>query len=253
MPDLNTEILSAEQTDTQSTLTDLEQIDNLLKGEAPEPEKVDDAIQEVETPEAVPDKPEKADVDYSAEVPMADGSKVKLGELKDFYQNHATAKLDLVEQENQVMKLRSETEYLLSYVRDLPPEVRAAAEAQAVKDYSRESEMLQAAIPEVRTKEGAARVKESLYALAKDYDLPVSIVDGIRDHTTLKMMYDFARLKQSIKDAKANVKPLRAADAKAAQGSKHAPSDIDAKIARAKSSRNSSDQLQAIDALLRSA
>jgi hypothetical protein len=251
MPDLNTEILSPEPTESVVKLSELEQVEGLLSGQGTDGES--QAEPQAEMPNDAPKEAERPGIDYEVEIPMADGEKVKLGALKDFYQGQATAKLELIERENQVLKVKEEAEYLLSYIEQLPPEVRARAEQQAVYDYQREMKLLKDAIPEVQTKEGGARVKESIYALAKEYGIDPHRIDQIKDHVTVKVLYDFARLKASIKEAKANVKPLRSPDARPTQASKQTPNELQAKIARAKQTRNSVDEVQAIDALLRSA
>ena len=251
MQDLNTETLSPEPTESVSKLSEIEQVEGLLSGKGAEVEE--SAAPQAEMPKEQ-EAPEKAAIDYEVEIPLADGQKVKLGELKDFYQGQATAKLELIERENQVMKVKEEAEYLLSYVENLPPEVRAKAERDAIVDYQREMKLLRDAIPEVSTKEGGDRVKSAIYDLMeKDYNVSRHRVDQIKDHLTVKVLYDFARLKASIKDARANVKPLRTNDARATQAVKQTPNELAAKIARAKQTRNSVDEVQAIDALLRSA
>ena len=120
-------------------------------------------------------------------------------------------------------------------------------------DYRRELEILHASIPESTTPEGAAKMKYSLYALADSYGVPHRAIDQIRDATTIKMMYDYARLREGIREAKEKVKPLRAADTPGQRAPRQQGNELQSKIDRAKTTRNSADELAAVDALLRSA
>ena len=248
------------QTPSQADIDEIAGVEALLSGE---PEKApEQAATEAANPEAAaPEKeegdgaaPEKEPIDYELLVPITGGEPVKLGELKDAWQNQQAAKLELIERENAVVREREQANLLLSYIDQLPPHVVEAAKERAVVDYQRELAVLHEAIPESRTPEGAKVMKESIYRLADEYGVPRQAIDGIKNAVTVKMMYDFARLKDSIKAAKANVKPLRNETpngrAAAAASSK---SEIQGKIDRAKQTRNSADEMAAVDALLRSA
>jgi hypothetical protein len=66
------------------------------------------------------------------------------------------------------------------------------------------------------------------------------------------MMHDFARLKQSIRAAKDNVKPLRSAEPKPVAGITKPTSELQQLTAKAKQTRNVQDEANAVAALLRS-
>lgn len=248
------------QTPSQADLDEIAGVEALLSGEpekAPEPAATEAATPEADAPEkeeGAGDAPEKEQIDYELLVPITGGEPVKLGELKDAWQNQQAAKLDLIERENAVVREREQANLLLSYIDQLPPHVVEAAKERAVVDYQRELAILHEAIPEARTPEGAKAMKESIYRLADEYGVPKQAIDQIKNAVTVKMMYDFARLKDSIKAAKANVKPLRAESANGRPGvPASSKSDIQGKIDRAKQTRNSADETAAVDALLRSA
>jgi small-conductance mechanosensitive channel len=243
MPDLNEPTPSTDE---------IEQITSLLSGE--EPEKAPEAAEpEKEEEAATEEAAEESALDYGMEVPMTNGEKVTLGKLKDAWQARDTAMLEMTERENSVLRETEKAVQLLQYVEQLPPELRAQAAKQADLDYQREMKTLATILPEATKPEGAAEIREGLYALADEYGLPRGSVDQIKSAVTIKMMWDFARLKASIKAAKANVKPLRADSPKAVAGVPASKSDLQAAIDKAKHSRNTQDEAKAIDALLRSA
>ena len=141
---------------------------------------------------------------------------------------------------------------LLSYVEELPPHIRERAIARAAASIEKESSMLYEAVPEARTAEGSAKMKESIYALTDEYGVSRALVARIVDHKTVKMLYDFARLKESVKSARANVKPIRSNDPAATAKVKGSDTtDLSARIAKAKQTRNSVDEALAVDALLK--
>jgi len=240
---------------------ELQQIMGLLSGEpekaevTAEPEKVEPAGDEPppEKEEATAEEQaEEAKLDYGMKVPITGSEPVTLGELKDAWQNRQTAMLEITDRENAVLRETEKAQTLLSYIDQLPPHIADAAKAQAATDYQREMQALVTILPEAKTTEGIRHIRDGLYALAEEYGLSKRDVDGVKHAVTIKMMHDFARLKQSIREAKQNVKPLRSDTPKAAQASINTNA-TQALIAKAKQSRNVSDEVAAIDALLRSA
>ena len=245
MQDLNTEIQPA--TD-EVQLDEIEQISALLRGDTGESPAVEAASPEKE-PEAA-QQPEKAAIDYELKVPIAGGDPVTLGALKDAYQAQATHKMDLIDRENKLMAASEQTKLLMSYIREMPPHVLEAAKMEAATDYQREMSTLQEFIPEMRTEHGARQVKSALYGLADEYGVPHRTVDSISDAVTIKMMHDYATLKQAVKEARMTVKPLRSDPPRAQRPSATTQSAADEAIARAKNG-SQADKLRAIDQLLR--
>lgn len=254
MPELNTTILAPEP---EVVTDDLAAIDALIRGEpekaaADAPEKESSDLQEA--PALTPEKeaaPEVHEVNYDQMIPITGGEPVSLGALKDAYQQRQSSNLELIDRENKVLRDMEKQQMLLSYVQQLPPHIAEAAQAEAARDYEREMNLLHTSIPEAKTPEGFRAVRDSLYSLAKEYGLPTQAVDSIKDAVTIKMMHDYARLKQSVKAARDNVKPLRAENVKGQSASRQ--SDTDVLMAKARQSRSGEDQLRAIDSLLRRA
>lgn len=243
----------------EEQLSELDQIDGLLRGDVVEtPEETADieAVEadEVETLEESaeePEKEEKEKLDYGMQVPMPDGEPVSLGELKDFYQQQSQHKLDMVERENVAMRKQEAAELLLSYVQDLPPHVAQAAQEQAAQDYTNGLSRLNDMIPDTKTADGMQRVKDNVYAIADEYGLGKQWADRIQDPVAIKMLNDYAALKATIKQAKSNVKPIKAKQPKqTAKPIKQ--SDLDAVISKAKATGHSHDQQAAIEMLFRS-
>lgn len=251
-----------ESTESAERVSDIEQIASLLAGE-PEPDKakLPEKAHEVEAdaPEteeaAQPEETtEQAGLDYGMEVPMSSGEKVTLGALKDAWQARESAVLELTERENRLLREAERAVQLLQHVSMLPPEVRQAAAAKADAEYRHELEVVGMILPEAKTPEGEKKIRDELFSLDDEYGLKRGTMEGWTKHAVdLKQKLDHARLKASIKEARANVKPLRAETLKAAQGTTSSKSDLQVAIDKAKSSRSTQDEAKAIDALLRSA
>lgn len=251
---------SIDNTQQEVITEELEQVMGLLSPEKaevpPEPEKA-----ETEGDEPHPEKDEAteeeqaehAKLDYGLKVPMTDGEPVTLGELKDAWQNRQSAMLELTNRENDVLRETEKAQMLLSYVEDLPPHIREAAKANAVADYQREMQLLVTIVPETKTPEGVNAMRTAIYGLAAEYGVPKRDIDQVKHAVTIKMMYDFARLKQSIRAAKENVKPLRSTEPKAEAGINKPTSELQRLTAQAKQSRRPQDEAAAVAALLRSA
>lgn len=251
MQDSTAQEIETNVTPEAASIDPLDQIDALFNSlETGSPAGGDGGDTEQPEPEtADAEQPEKAAIDYSAEVPMADGSKVKLGELKDYWQQQQQHVADLIERENQTLVQQEHAELLLSYVQDLPPHVRQAALQQAQEDYTSGLQRLQSMIPETKTDAGMIRVKESIHGLVSEYGVNPRWADKITDPVAIKMLHDYARLKASIKAAKDNVKPLRS---DAPKGKRPGAEDATAAaVQRAKLSNSQDDKLAAIDKLLR--
>jgi hypothetical protein len=249
-------------TDTtlSQTTDETEAVSSLLSGEPekakPEaPEKDHAEGEEAAEPEKEPaaaDEPEKDEVDYGMKVPITGGEPVTLGELKDLYQGRHAAQLELIERENGVLREMEKSAMLLQYVHDLPEHVREAASQQAVADYQREMQTLVSIVPELKTEEGSRAVKDAIYSLAAEYGVQRRDIDQIKHAVTVKMLYDFARLRGDIRAAKANVKPLRSTEPAGKRPSSSHQPEAQQLAARAKQTRNSGDELAAIESLLRS-
>jgi hypothetical protein len=256
MPELQT------QPAPETTASQVDQISSLLSGKnlpekagsaaAPEKdeggaEKLTVSEPEGAAAEGVPSEPDH--LDYGMRVPISGGEPVTLGELKDAYQGRQKSLLELQERENTVMLETERSKELLRYVSDLPPHIQEAAKAEAMQDNQREMEKLVRVLPEAGTKEGIIGLRKAVYSLAQEYGVSPDQVNRVRDATTIKMMFDFARLRASIKDAKANVRPIRGEQPKAHQTSV-VVNKTQTLIDKAKRSRNAGDQQAAIQALL---
>lgn len=261
MSDLNGSQLQPEATEvaaTNDTRTAEEKVADLLSGKEPEkasptPEASGDAEtgaeaqpeQEAEQAEAEAEQP--GAVDYKQEIPLSDGTKVTLGELKDHYQAHAANLAALIDRENQVMQRHSELQEMAQYLQ-LPPEVKQQIEAQQRDYLQAQHGLMIGAIPEWKDAAAFEKGRTAIFDLGKEYGVDLS---KVTDHKVVKMLHDFARLKGAIRTAKASVKPVRAPEPRPAPSRAQGNPDLQNAIATAKRTGNHNDQVQAVDMLLR--
>jgi hypothetical protein len=221
------------------------------EGEKPAAEDTADGPEKDE-PAAI-DQPEKAEVDYGMLIPITGGEPVTLGELKDAWQNHQAAMLDVQDRENSVLRQTQDFEQLLSFLDQLPPAAIEVAKQRRKAMYAREMPKLAAAIPEFATAEGAREVVKVLAEAAKGYGITEAEIGMVMDSRYIKWMYDAARREKAIREARNNVKPLRSATPQAAQVATTHQSTLQRLTEKAKQTRSADDQTAAIDALIRSA
>jgi hypothetical protein len=236
----------------------LEQITDLLTGktELPEGATAEELIGDDET-EVKQETAEESGaedenlhgVDYDAEIPLSDGSKIKLGELKDHYQSAQKHRLDVIERENAVMARMNELSELAQHVQ-LPPQQVAMIKQQQEQYLMTEHQRMLEAIPEFREQAAFTAARNAIQDMAAEYGIQDQVAQ-ITDHRIVKMLHDYARLRGQIKAAKENVKPLRSSEPVAKQKAAGKP-DMAALMAnKAKQTRNRGDQLAAINALLK--
>ena len=178
---------------------------------------------------------------------MTDGSKVPLGELKDHYQSYQAKLGELISRENETVKQRNEVNDLLGYVQNLPPELVAQVKQQQQHYMEREHSRMLDAIPEFKDATQFKVAKDAIFALGDEYGV-TDVFQNVSNHRVIKMLHDFARLKQGIAAARAGVKPVRAPDPKS---TKPKPtSTLDAVTAKAKQTGAKADQIAAVNLLL---
>jgi len=242
------EILSQEPALSEDRDT-LEQVTDILSGKEPEGVTAEEPTGDSETEQQAPEVETPDSVDYALEVPMTDGTKVKLGELKDHYQDYQKHVLAVQERENALMQKYEEVNQLSQYAQ-LPPERLAAIQQQQRQYPEREHQLMLETMPELKDAAAFAATKESIYALAKEYGVE-DVISQVTNHKVVKMLKDYAALRKSIRAAKDNVKPLRAAEPKAKNASVGKPDAATLAAQRAASTGSRSDQISAISALLK--
>jgi len=252
-----------QESNTQPITDETEAIAALLspsaepeKAEAtPEPEKeqagADPAAEPEKDEPAAEVEPEKA-IDYGMKIPITGAEPVTLGELKDLWQNQAQAKLDLIEERNEFVRTKVQSEILINFMESLPPQMIQLAQQRAAESYQKQMQNLADRVPEVKQQAGLDALRQDLVSLAKEYAAPPEEVGSVQFAWAIHMMRDLARYKQAIKDAKATVRPIRSETPRAAQAVPQQTNPIQKAIDRAKQSRNSSDEAAAVDAILRS-
>jgi len=262
MSDLNgtTQALTEQQPAVHAgaALTELEQVENLLSGKtlpetAPEPAPGGDPEAEAASEEDPQGEPETAEaeagaVDYAQEIPLSNGTKVTLGELKDFYQAQDARTVELIERENKVMVQYAELQEMGQYLQ-LPPEVRTRIEQQQTQHLQTQHALMLAAIPEFKDQAAFQKGRTAIFELGGEYGVDLS---QVTDHRVVKMLHDFSRLKSAIKTAKASVKQIKTPEPKAKVPTPTTKAtDLSNAVSRAKQTGNQADALQAVDMLLR--
>lgn len=230
----------------ESHQSETQAIDELLEptSDVPEKEAADDAIaDEAETPDS--------GIDYTLEVPMTDGTKLSLGALKDHYQDYA-AKVDaLTTRENGVMQQINEAQELLAMTRAVPAHLKEKVQQDQQHYLESQHNLMLQVMPDMVDAAVFNQVKADIFALAKEYGV-TDVVGQVADHRVVKMLRDFAHLRQQLRTVKDNVKPIRNDEpkGKAAAKSNQAVNTQNA-IANAKKSGTHGAQVAAIDMLLR--
>lgn len=262
MSDLNGSQLQPEQTEVPATndkRTPEEKVADLLNGKEPEkappnPEAGGDtetgaeATPEQETEQVKAEGEEQPEgVDYKLAVPLSDGSKITLGELKDHYQAHASNLAALIERENQVLTKHAELQELSQFLQ-LPPELHEKITQQQRAHLQAQHGLMIGAIPEWQDAAAFERGRAAIFDLGTEYGVDLTRVS---DHKVVKMLHDFARLRSAVKTAKANVKPVKAPEPRAMPSKAQGNPDLQNAIATAKRTGNYNDQAAAVDMLLR--
>lgn len=247
-------------TPTLSPTDELSAVVSALVGDEPEKAEAPPETEAAQVEAAEPEKAEteqqaaeKPAVDYGMKVPMQDGSEVTLGELKDAWQSSNKLAIEQTEREAAITAKVARAEELLDFIEQIPEPLRRKAEAERTEYLRKEAALTASLIPEAKTAEGMAKVKETITALTDTYGIPRQRIDSIGDAMTVKILYDYAMLKQRIREASQNVKPLRSQEPKGQHKPTETKSETQSAIDRAKRTRNGSDELNAVEAIIRSA
>jgi hypothetical protein len=244
-------------------LTDLEQVENLLNPQPKAPEKAPAAApggdptaanegeQDPDDGQETGDETgeqEAEGVDYAQEIPLSNGEKLTLGELKDHYQASAAREVDLIERENRVMQKYDEIQEMGQYM-NVPQEVRERIATQQVAYLSEQHGLMMQAIPEWKDQAAFEKGRLAIHDLGKEYGVDLSKVS---DHRVVKMLRDFSALKARIKGAKDTLKQVKAPEPKAIrQQPKTRSTDLQTAVTTAQKTGNVADQLKAVDMLIK--
>jgi hypothetical protein len=194
---------------------------------------------------------EKAKLDYELEVPMPNGEKLTLGQLKDYWQQQATHQLEVQERENKHLATLTEMRELASMMDAVPEDVRAKTVEQFKLEREKQRALVFDTIPAWKDAGQFQKGKDAINALAKEYGIE-DLVGAMIDHRAIKVLHDFASLKTAVKEARDKVRPLRPDVPHGKQPAPgKAPTDADKLIARAKATGRPEDQAAAAAALLK--
>lgn len=157
---------------------------------------------------------------YAVEVPMADGTSAKLGELKDAYadrENTARKELELDERrikiEAELARAKSEIEAL---IKELPPEVltpelleRVRRDALAARE--RERQAIMEAIPEWADERTRTSELQGIVEMLQDYGYSPQSLERSLDNRLIRLARDSWLRKTRIERALAAVKRVEPA------------------------------------------
>ena len=257
MSDLSTELdelIINGQVPDEAPQDKIEQISDLLMGKelpAEEPtaaEQTGDSETEEEAEAAPEPEKDESGIDYAKEVPLRDGTKVTLGELKDHYQDRQARILETQERENALNTRMQELTDLAQYVQ-LPPQQMEVIKARQEQYLTQQHQLMLQAMPELNDKAAFTKVKQGIMGLASEYGVQ-DIVAQVSDHRVVKLLKDFVELRDSIKAAKDNVKPLRSSEPKAVNKPAGKPDAAAQAALRAATTHKMGDQIAAISALI---
>ena len=202
-----------------------------------------------ETTEETPEPVEEHKVDYNQEVPLVNGEKMTVGQLKDYVQASKKQQADFIERENQVMRKLDEVNMLSQYLNVVPENIRQQAAAEIQEHVKQEFTRMLDVIPQWKDAVEFNKGRDSIYNLAKQYNLEKD-VSQVSDHRVIKLLHDFARLNESL----ATAKELKSAKQTSNSAGKPKPPMTNAEkqqqlINKAKQSKSSNDELAAIASL----
>lgn len=187
-------------------------------------------------------------VDYSQEIPLSNGEKLTLGELKDHYQASNAREVEMIERENKVMQKYDEIQEMGQYM-NIPPEVRQRIAQQQVEYLTEQHGKMLQAIPEWKDQAAFEKGRLLIHDLGKEYGVDLS---KVADHRVVKMLRDFSTLKARIKGARESLKPIKPTEPKSIrQQPKTRQSDLQNAVTAAQKSGNVADQLRAVDMLIK--
>lgn len=213
-----------------------------------ETEEVDNAVNTATEEETTEEQSEENRVNYDQEVPLVNGERMTVGQLKDFVQSAKKQQADFIEKENVVLRKLDEVNRLSQYLDVVPPEVKQQAIAEMQETIKQEFTRMLDVIPQWKDAVEFNKGKESIYNLAREYNLERDI-SQVSDHRVVKLLYDFARIKDSLRATK-DLKPKPATQAKAQSKAPQTQSDKQNQlINRAKQTKSHDDELAAIKAL----
>ena len=239
--------------DSAPSQDSLEAVTDLLSGKKPEeatavePVGDDDTSEEEAQEEAPAEVPDG--LDYSAEVPMQDGSKVTLGALKDAYQDTQRNDLERQERENALFRKEMDVNDLLPFVQ-LPPE-KAAQVKQDQEAYMRQQhELMLEMVPEMADQTQFVARKQSIEAHAKEWGIERH-VERLTDAVLVRYINAMAKREDNMRSAAQNVKPLRSKEPKAVNKSVGKVDAATNAANKAAKTGSRGDQIAAINALLK--
>jgi hypothetical protein len=257
------EVLGGQETggnplDEQQAVEALLSGDDAPEGEQEKPERAQEAAPDREvdaeeggdTPEEQAEAKPESGIDYGQEVPLQDGTKVTLGELKDHYQGYQDRLAGVQQRENEANKKYTDVQYFMGLIQEhIPPEKieQVQAEQKAYMD-AQHAQMVET-VPEMATREGYEKLKGAMMELGEEYGV-AHLVPQIDSAGFVKMMRDYVELRAAVAKARKEVKPLRKGEPRPQKKPEGKHADTEAAISRAKRTHSHQDETAAVARLL---
>jgi hypothetical protein len=195
---------------------------------------------------------------YDVEIGTGDGETVRLGQLKDLWQDRERARAEIAEKSLEidaretaiVADQRLWSELGEDLARTLPPHRMRELQDRLQDRQEREHGALMRAMPELRDQARFDGFRSDMVELLGRYGFkPHEMVMG--DHRQLLILRDLKRARDKLAEL-AKFQPKRdAPGTRAGKGrGQGQSSDTDRMVARAKSSRNDADKVRGVSALL---
>jgi hypothetical protein len=164
---------------------------------------------------------------YDVEIGMGGNNEpVTLGALKDSFkdlqdlgQKQQDFEKQSLERENEFLRARQELSHLVQQMPELPKDFQQQMAEQQRAVLQREQQALLAAIPEMADQTQAQVVNERVFNVGREYGFSAVELGYIQDHRIVKLVNDYAKLKERFASADAQAKKVASAPKKPAKAS----------------------------------
>jgi hypothetical protein len=148
---------------------------------------------------------DKTGVDYAAEIPLANGEKITIGALKDFYQGQAIRELELQERETELIGKLEESAAIAEALNVIPESIRNKVLQDRQNNLALEHGKIMTIIPDWKDRTIYEADRTAIYQMGKEYGLD-GMFEKITDARAVKFLHDACKLRQRIKAAGALIK-----------------------------------------------
>lgn len=196
-------------------------------------------------------------LDYGLIVPLGGGRETTLGELKDYFTGAESREVEVQEREAGILRRQVEMDeivHVLFRSGQLPPSLKMTVANYLDEHHARASAAVLENIPAWKDESSKAADYGLIRDLAREYGLGAQIEHQLQypSHPgTLQLLRDFARLKETVRKARGDLRPKPDAQSRIKPQKAPAVSQADSLAARARQTGRTSDKVSAVAALLK--